>query len=38
MIQYFKSINLFFFQITLDGDKESHDKIRNQKGAPLSIK
>lgn len=34
MIQYFKSINLFFFQITLDGDKESHDKIRNQKGAP----
>lgn len=34
MIDHFKSIKLFSFQITLDGDKESHDKIRNQRGAP----
>jgi uncharacterized protein len=34
MIETFGEIKLFTFQITLDGDKESHDKTRNQKGEP----
>ena len=34
MFEHFKSIKLYSFQITLDGDKESHNKTRNQKGAP----
>ncbi len=34
MITHFEAIKLFFFQVTLDGDKESHDKVRNQKGSP----
>jgi uncharacterized protein len=34
MIEKFKEIELKSFQITLDGDKISHDKTRNQKGKP----
>lgn len=34
MIDGFKSIGLHFFQITLDGVEESHNKTRNQKGNP----
>lgn len=34
MIEKCKNIGLKNFQITLDGNKESHDKIRHQKGRP----
>ena len=34
VIEKCKNIGLKNFQITLDGDKESHDKIRNQGGKP----
>ena len=33
-IENFKEIDLRNFQITLDGDKSTHDKIRNQRGKP----
>ena len=34
MIDKFKKIKLNSFQITLDGDEERHNKIRNEKGKP----
>lgn len=34
MIDEFRTINLNFFQITLDGVEETHNKTRNQKGKP----
>lgn len=34
MIQKFISVNLNHFQITLDGNRESHNKVRNQNGKP----
>ena len=34
VIEKCKTIDLKKIQITLDGDKESHDKIRNQGGKP----
>lgn len=34
MLEKFKEIDLFGFQITLDGDQKRHDKIRNEKGKP----
>lgn len=34
MVHDMSIINLHFFQITLDGDRERHDKIRNCNGAP----
>ena len=33
-IEIFDEIDLRYFQITLDGDKSTHDKIRNQCGKP----
>ena len=33
-IELFKEIDLRQFQITLDGDKSTHDNIRNQRGKP----
>lgn len=34
MIQSFKSIDLKIFQITLDGDREKHNKVRQHYGQP----
>jgi uncharacterized protein len=34
MVKKFKEIDLTTFQITIDGVKEEHDKIRNEKGKP----
>jgi uncharacterized protein len=34
MIDKFDGIDLRFFQITLDGDRETHNKIRNHNGEP----
>ena len=34
MISNFDEINLRYFQITLDGDKSTHNQIRNQRGNP----
>lgn len=34
MIERFSEIGLNFFQITIDGDRNTHDKIRNDNGKP----
>lgn len=34
MLEIMKEYNFKVFQITLDGDKEHHNRIRNEKGAP----
>ncbi|MDO4704239.1 radical SAM protein [Tannerella sp.] len=33
-IHFLKEINMSHFQITLDGNKSTHDKVRNQNGRP----
>lgn len=34
MVDQMNEISLSIFQITIDGDKERHDKIRNEEGNP----
>lgn len=38
MIEEFKKIKMNSFQITIDGDEERHNKIRNAKGEPSFLK